>query len=216
LIRDILDLSALESGELRLSRQSADVLQIAAEVVKEVGIAAEKKGLTLDLLGSPAEAHVDPVRVRQIVSNLVGNAVKFTSKGSVGVFVSKDVEQVTITVTDTGPGIAAAEQAAIFEEYQQVGDPKKRTAGTGLGLAITRRLVKMHGGRIELVSALGEGSKFSVILPIESAEEEAAPSRPSGFHSEPRSKEKNPLPQTSDVRTLRGLVPPARDKGERS
>ncbi|MDX2051354.1 MAG: HAMP domain-containing sensor histidine kinase [Polyangiaceae bacterium] len=165
LIDDILDLSALESGELRLSRQDSDVYTIAAEVVKELQAAAAKKGLALVLLGSTATARVDPRRVRQILTNIVGNAVKFTSGGHVVVSVEPRDAYVGLLVTDTGPGIPRSEQESIFEEYRQSGEVSTQRVGTGLGLAITRRLVQMHGGSIGLQSELGVGSSFAVLLP---------------------------------------------------
>jgi signal transduction histidine kinase len=167
LIDDILDLSALESGELKLDRQAINVLGVAVDVVREAKVNAQWKPLLVKLSGEPTVAWVDPRRLRQILSNVVGNAVKFTSQGSVLVHVEERDGKVTMTVTDTGPGIAAAEQAAIFEEYRQGATGLSRRVGSGLGLAITRRLVSMHGGSIELESKLGEGSRFSIVLPCQ-------------------------------------------------
>src|SRR5690606_4503478 len=112
-----------------------------------------------------AIAWSDPIRVRQIIGNLVSNAVKFTQRGYVEVRVGRDGEEAMITVEDTGPGIARGDQGAIFEDFSQVGDLKARGAGTGLGLAITRRLVRMHGGRVSLESQIGKGAKFTIWLP---------------------------------------------------
>ncbi len=168
LIDDILELSALESGELRLSAQSVDVFAIASEVVREAQATAQSMPLQVQLLGEPTTAWADARRVRQILGNVVSNAVKFTEQGSVVVRVSSPrAEAALVTVTDTGPGIAPEEQAAIFEEYRQTGERKLRQAGTGLGLAITRRLVKMHHGAIWVDSQLGAGSCFSIALPSE-------------------------------------------------
>src|SRR6185503_10561447 len=114
----------------------------------------------------------DARRVRQILGNVVGNAVKFTSEGSVQIWVEPRGRFVAVIVTDTGPGIAPDEQAAIFEEYRQSGDINVRRIGTGLGLAITRRLVQMHGGFIEVESELGRGSRFTIVLPSEPPEGE--------------------------------------------
>ncbi len=165
LIGDILDLSALESGELRLNRGLTDVRAIAAEVVREAEASAQGRPLDLDLHGDAEQAWVDPLRVRQIIGNLVGNAVKFTAEGRVGVTIEGRPRFVAILVEDTGPGIAPEEQAAIFDEYRQAGDASSRRAGTGLGLAITRRLVQMHGGYVELESEVGRGARFTVVLP---------------------------------------------------
>jgi signal transduction histidine kinase len=167
LIDDILDLSALESGELRLSSRMVDVLPIAQEVVREAGIAASEKGLALELTGKPAIAFADPRRVRQIIGNVVGNAIKFTSKGGVTVQVGPRDGGVSITIVDTGPGIAPKDHEAIFREFFQTGDVRRQRVGTGLGLAITRRLVQMHRGFIDLRSQLGRGSVFTVVLPAQ-------------------------------------------------
>lgn len=167
LIGDILDLSALESGELQLSRRHVDVFEIAEEVVREGRIAAQEKPLNVQLEGGRTTAFADPRRIRQILGNVVGNAIKFTSEGHVTVRVLARGRFAAVTVSDSGPGIAPEEQAAIFEEYRQAGDISARRVGTGLGLAITRRLVQMHGGFIEVQSDLGRGSRFTIVLPSE-------------------------------------------------
>jgi signal transduction histidine kinase len=166
LINDILDLSALETGRLNLQLRKTNLWTIAADVVRESRLTAESKDLTIELHGESVEAIADQLRVRQVLGNLVSNAVKFTSNGSVDVSVGKVGDHAALSVADTGPGIASEEQTAVFEEYRQAGDWQSRGAGTGLGLAITRRLVRMHGGRIELESRLGEGSRFTVMLPL--------------------------------------------------
>ncbi len=175
LIDDILDLSALESGELKLSVDQCNILQVASDVVKEAQGNAQTKALTVEITGEPVYAIADARRVRQVIGNLVSNAVKFTIEGSVRVDVRRRGAFATITVEDTGPGIAPDEQSAIFEEYQQAGDQTSRRKGTGLGLAITRRLIRMHRGFIELESELGKGSRFTVALPIEVSDTEARP-----------------------------------------
>jgi signal transduction histidine kinase len=167
LIDDVLDLSALESGELRLNVSRADLFEIAKQVVRELRITAETKGLELVLAGLPSVAYVDEHRVRQIIGNVIGNAVKYTEVGKVAVNVYAVDDEVSVRVQDTGPGIAEADHEAIFQEYWQSSDARTRRAGTGLGLAITRRLVEMHGGRIELESRLGRGSIFRIVLPTE-------------------------------------------------
>ncbi|HVZ33523.1 MAG TPA: HAMP domain-containing sensor histidine kinase [Polyangiaceae bacterium] len=166
LINDILDLSALETGRLNLQLKSTSLWNIALDVVRESRLAAEAKNLSIEVQGEAVEAVADQLRVRQVLGNLVSNAIKFTSQGGIVVDVAKTADHAILRVTDTGPGIAKEEQAAVFEEYRQSGDWQSRGAGSGLGLAITRRLVRMHGGRIELESKLGEGSRFSVLLPL--------------------------------------------------
>lgn len=165
LIDDILDLSALESGELRLHQELCDVYPIAAEVVREAQVTAARKQLEVVISGGRAIAFADKRRVRQIVDNIVGNAVKFTERGRVAVRVEPRDGGVSISVSDTGPGIAPEDREAIFQEYWQSKDERRRRVGTGLGLAITRRLVQMHRGFIDLRSELGKGSTFTVVLP---------------------------------------------------
>ncbi len=186
LIDDILDLSALESGELRLSSRMIDVYPIAQEVVREAGIAASAKGLALELSGKPAMAYADPRRVRQIIGNVVGNAIKFTSMGSVTVRVDPRDGGVSIAIADTGPGIASKDHEAIFREFFQTGDVRRQRVGTGLGLAITRRLVQMHRGFIDLRSQLGRGSLFTVVLPSQAPPEPVPSDPPPPVKSRPR------------------------------
>jgi signal transduction histidine kinase len=112
--------------------------------------------------------------VRQILENLVGNAIKFTQEGTVEVSVKLKSDYVVMEVADTGPGIPEDDQAAIFEEYRQTTAAQRARTGAGLGLAITRRLVRMHGGKIELASEVGRGSTFTVSLPVQPPGHEGA------------------------------------------
>lgn len=165
LIDDILELSALETGTLQLSRSPVNVHQVAEEVVREATATVANKPLTLDVEGKPGlYAFADKRRVRQILTNLVSNATKFTMRGSVTVRIDERGSFVVLTVKDTGPGIPREQTAAIFEEYRQLGDARSR-GGTGLGLALTKRLVLMHGGTIEVTSEMDRGSTFTVTLP---------------------------------------------------
>ncbi len=171
LIDDILALSALESGEFSLSREQVDIAQIAFDVVEEARITATQKGLTI-LLDTPHDpeattAYADKRRMRQVLSNVIGNAIKFTSQGTVGLKVFRNEEDIVITVSDTGPGIAEAQLDAIFEEFRQAESNNSQQTGTGLGLSICRRLVQMHGGTIHAKSILGTGSTFTIHLPVE-------------------------------------------------
>jgi signal transduction histidine kinase len=173
LINDILEFSAIESGTLKLQRSRVDLLQIARDVVREAAVIVGDKPISLRLEpdgqdgqeAPPVYARADPRRVRQILTNLVGNAIKFTQQGEVVVTATRDGYHACIRVRDTGPGISPAERAVIFEEYKQAGEERARRRGTGLGLAIARRLVLMHGGTIRVESELGMGSTFFVSLP---------------------------------------------------
>jgi signal transduction histidine kinase len=167
LINDILEFSAIESGQLKLSRTQVDLALVANEVVRESQGLLGEKPITLKMHGETGIiADADARRVRQILTNLVGNAIKFTTQGSVFVVVGKQGSYATMSVTDTGPGISPAERAVIFEEYKQAGEERAKRRGTGLGLAIARRLVLLHGGTIHVESELGRGSTFRVLLPL--------------------------------------------------
>ncbi|WP_437333626.1 sensor histidine kinase [Sorangium sp. So ce394] len=167
LIDDILDLSALETGKLQLSRRAVNLRVLVDQVMREASAAARDKPIQLRVTGEHGLlAHADPRRVRQILTNLVSNAVKFTARGSVAVHIAARGRYATIAVQDTGPGIPPEETSAVFEEYRQTGDVRSRRAGTGLGLSIARRLVMMHGGTIQLESELGRGSTFTITLPL--------------------------------------------------
>lgn len=175
LINDILEFSALESGQLRLSRGRVDVFALASEIMREARGLVGEKPLVVRLEGEPLAARVDGRRVRQILGNLVNNAIKFTQHGEVVVRIRRRGENVALSVSDTGPGISRHDRDVIFEEYQQARGEERRRRGTGLGLAITRRLVMLHHGSIEVDSELGRGSTFTVLLPI--GDIDAAPSR---------------------------------------
>jgi signal transduction histidine kinase len=166
LINDILEFSALESGQLRLTRGRVDLFSLANEVVREARGLVGDRQLTVRIEGEPLMARVDGRRVRQILGNLVNNAIKFTQQGEVVVIVRREGVQAAFLVSDTGPGISAQERAVIFEEYKQARSERMRRRGTGLGLAIARRLVALHRGSISVESELGHGATFKVLLPI--------------------------------------------------
>ncbi|MCS6898304.1 MAG: HAMP domain-containing sensor histidine kinase [Myxococcales bacterium] len=168
LIDDILDLSAMETGSLRLSRRTVDLHDIAEQVLREAQPLVSGRQIKLELEGVPGiVAWADPRRVRQVLANLVGNAVKFTSEGYVKVRLSPGDGVAILEVIDTGPGIPEEDRSSVFLEYRQAGDASSRRKGTGLGLAIARRLVLAHEGEILLHSELGKGSVFRVTLPSE-------------------------------------------------
>lgn len=166
LINDILEYSAIESGQLKLSKSRVDLAAVAWEVVREAAGVVGARPVSVRIEGEGGVyARADQKRVRQVLTNLVGNAVKFTQKGEVVVEVGREGRYARLSVRDTGPGISQQERAVIFQEYKQTKEERARRRGTGLGLAITRRLVLMHGGRIDLESEVGRGSTFRVLLP---------------------------------------------------
>jgi signal transduction histidine kinase len=169
LINDVLDLSKIEAGQLILSLADYSIKDVVHNVYGAVESLATSKKLALKVL-LPKElpaAYGDERRLTQVLLNLVGNAIKFTDTGEVGIRTSVAGGSFTVAVHDTGPGIAERDQAKIFEEFQQADSSiTKQKGGTGLGLAIAKRIIEMHGGRLWVESKVGEGSTFSFTVPI--------------------------------------------------
>jgi signal transduction histidine kinase/DNA-binding response OmpR family regulator len=175
LINEILDLARIEAGRLELKPMAVDLPGLLRDIASTMRPLAEPKGLRLEVT-APDDLHVtaDPNRMRQIVFNLVSNAIKFTDEGGrVTIAAEADGDEACLSVVDTGRGIAPDELARIFEAFEQ-GTGGREVGGTGLGLALTRRLVEAHGGRIEVASELGFGSRFTVRLPRPSEQPEAS------------------------------------------
>jgi signal transduction histidine kinase len=146
-------------------------------VVTESVLAADQKGIYLELTElspRPIVAFVDRRRLRQIIQNVVSNAVKFTLQGGVVVTVGRESDDVVISVSDTGPGIKKEALDNIWNEFSQAGDTRSERQGTGLGLAITRRLVQMHGGTVKVESTVGQGSTFTIRLPADARKERSS------------------------------------------
>jgi signal transduction histidine kinase/dihydroneopterin aldolase len=179
LINDVLDLAKIEAGQLTLTIEDYALPEVVCSVVTATEPLATAKGLkfTTDVQDNMPMAHGDARRVSQVLLNLVGNAIKFTDQGEVGITASLANGQFALEVRDTGPGIADADQERIFGEFQQIDNSSTRKkGGTGLGLAISKRMVEIQGGMISVESTLGQGSTFRVVLPVhvEPALEEAA------------------------------------------
>ncbi len=186
LINDILDLSKLESGNLDLETIDFDVVQTVESVTELLGVRADAKGIEIgSFLASDVAAKLrgDPGRLRQILLNLAGNAIKFTDTGSVCIEVSPvaspvsgagDGQVLRFEVTDTGVGIPLAAQEKLFDKFTQAdASVTRKFGGTGLGLAISKRLVAAMGGEIGVASAPGAGSVFSFTVPFEAAQSDA-------------------------------------------
>ncbi len=171
LISDILDLSKIEAGRMELSFEDLSVRGIFAEVVSALRPLAEKKTQTLSALADPGLAvHADATRFKQILMNLVGNAIKFTPEGGRIELAAQQLErQVKVQVRDNGPGIPPDEQKRIFDAFYRLRKSGDGVEGTGLGLAITESLVKLQGGTLGLESIPGSGSCFYFSLPVASA-----------------------------------------------
>jgi two-component system, NarL family, sensor histidine kinase BarA len=175
LINDILDLAKIEAGKMQVRLVEFSSYDVCEGLLTMFRPLAEKKNI--DLRGSMAPGipllHQDVVKFQQILSNLLSNAIKFTPEGGrVMLKVETDLAQITLTVSDTGVGIAAEEQELVFEKFRQASNPMTREyAGTGLGLSIVRELAKLLGGDVKLQSELGRGSTFTVRLPLHLSEE---------------------------------------------
>ncbi|HEX6038782.1 hybrid sensor histidine kinase/response regulator [Longimicrobium sp.] len=166
LVNDVLDISKLEAGKLEIFPEPTELGLLLREVASTVELQARDKALDLVLdLAGPVTVVTDPGRVRQIVLNLLSNAVKFTDQGSVRVILGSYGRWAEVCVEDTGPGIAPEDQERVFQEFEQTRGAAGR-GGTGLGLPISRRLAGLLGGSLTLRSTPGEGSVFTLRLPL--------------------------------------------------
>ena len=169
LINDVLDLSKIEAGQLVLELSEYCVQDIAQTVRSTLEpLAADKKlAFKLELAPELPAGHGDGRRLTQVLINLVGNAIKFTDAGEVAIKAEANNGAFYVSVRDTGPGISAADQAKLFQEFQQADNAiTKKKGGTGLGLAISKRIIEMHGGKIWVESQPGQGSTFAFSLPV--------------------------------------------------
>ncbi|MBC8098408.1 MAG: PAS domain-containing protein, partial [Armatimonadetes bacterium] len=170
IINEILDLAKIEAGQMQLDRKQVDLTEYVTDVIKTAQGLVKSKPVEIIIQPDSVVPFVsaDPVRLKQVLWNLVSNAVKFTERGTVTVaFGRADDHNVYIKVMDSGIGISDEGQKLIFERFSQVdGSSTRRAGGTGLGLTITRQLVQMHGGEIVVESELGKGSVFSFTLPV--------------------------------------------------
>jgi signal transduction histidine kinase len=169
LINDVLDLSKIEAGQLVLELSDYCVQDIAQTVRSTLEpLAADKKlAFKLELAPDLPPGHGDGRRLTQVLINLVGNAIKFTDAGEVAIKAEANNGAFYVAVRDTGPGISAADQANLFQEFQQADNAiTRKKGGTGLGLAISKRIIEMHGGKIWVESQLGQGSTFAFSLPV--------------------------------------------------
>jgi signal transduction histidine kinase len=169
LINAVLDLSKIEAGQLVLSLADYSMQDVVQIVFTSVESLSAEKQLTLDITVPPdlPLGRGDEQRISQVLLNLVGNAIKFTEDGEVGVQVTAADGAFTVAVSDTGAGISEADQQKIFEEFQQADTSSTRKqGGTGLGLSIAKRIIEMHGGRMWVESSLGKGSTFWFTLPV--------------------------------------------------
>ena len=180
LINAVLDLSKIEAGQFTLDLADYSLQNVAQTVYNAVEPLALDKKLVFKAEVQPdlPPGHGDERRLTQVLLNLVGNAIKFTDAGEVVIKAGASDGTFNLAVRDTGPGISAADQAKLFQEFQQADNSMTRKKeGTGLGLAISKRIIEMHGGRIWMESQVGQGSTFFVMLPVQAQAQTKPPSK---------------------------------------
>lgn len=180
LINDILDLSKIEAGRITLKESGFSLKNLLNDIRIMFSLRAEEKRLLLEIESDqtmPEFVSADEAKIRQIVINLVGNAMKFTDNGSIRIKVRSEIRnskndndarttELIVSVTDTGKGISKVEQDLIFNAFEQSRDPSQKPGGTGLGLTISRRLAEIMGGTLSVESELGQGSTFTLQIPV--------------------------------------------------
>ena len=177
LINDVLEISRYDDGKTPLNLRSCNLRSLIGNVADTLEIAAAQKDLTLIYQGddAPQEIYTDSLKLQQIATNLIGNAIRYTDSGTVTVICSaQDEDRWSLTVADTGIGIDPKSRAQIFEPYFRVTNQlSDRENSTGLGLAIVEKLVTLLQGRVSVDSQLGEGSTFTVVFPMTLAQAES-------------------------------------------
>ncbi len=216
LINDILDLSKVEAGKLEVFPEPTNLKSLIDEVGRIFMVSAIKKGIDLNIViddNFPYYVDIDETRVRQILFNLIGNAIKFTEKGRVDVTLQQSISHdndkvdIQIIISDTGIGIPKNEHEAVFETFkQQEGQSTKKFQGTGLGLTITKRLVELMDGKIWVESELGEGSQFYVKIDNVTISKDVVDENISGFNIRDYSFENITILLVDDVELNRKLV----------
>lgn len=168
LVEELMDMTRIESGGLRLERRTVDSMELAARVVKTFEGPFAEKGLVLflDESGGECTGTFDPQRIEQVLTNLIENALKFTEQGRVSVRIERDPSNVVFSIKDSGPGIPTELHQKVFEKFFSLDDqPREGRQGVGLGLAISKGIVEAHGGRIWINSRRGTGATFSFEIP---------------------------------------------------
>jgi signal transduction histidine kinase len=165
LVESLLDVTRITANCLKLAREPVDLAEVAAKMVSHAGILARQAETELILHADSVVGDWDGFRIETVISNLLSNAIKFGGGKPVEVYVSSDGQLARLSVTDHGAGISPTDQARIFEKFERA-VPERHYGGFGLGLWITRQIVEAHGGTIRVASVPGEGSTFTVELPL--------------------------------------------------
>ncbi len=168
LITDIIDLSKIEAGKIEITPAEFNLVKVVREVAALSGPAAERKNLVISVDGpEKVGTKSDERRIRQVLVNLVGNAVKFTEQGEVRIAVAVEDGTAVVRVRDTGPGIRAEDMNRLFKFFSQIPSADLRVhEGTGLGLYLSKKLMQLLGGDVTAVSEIGTGSVFTMTLPL--------------------------------------------------
>ena len=175
LVEDLLNVSRLQQGRIKIDSKNIDMIPIVTEAVANLQSTAKEKRLELKFENKNEQvmAHADPERVRQIVVNVIGNALKYTEKGSVTVSISKDPKTILVKVKDTGIGMSAEDQQRLFEKFYRVINKKTQNiVGTGLGLWLTREILELMDGKIFIDSIENVGTQVTISLPFANDEVE--------------------------------------------
>ncbi|HET8869719.1 MAG TPA: ATP-binding protein, partial [Aquabacterium sp.] len=198
-VNDILDFSKIEAGKLHIELLPVEIRELIERVVAQVRDRAQLKQLQLNVridASIPLYVETDPLRLEQVLLNLLTNAIKFTQIGSVTIDVRRDGKDLKLTIEDTGIGMDSQQVAGLFSPFTQAdSSTTRRFGGTGLGLSISKRLIELLGGRIHVASAPGAGSRFEITLPL--SESAAAPPSAEGLSAT--------LPARSRLGRLQGI-----------
>jgi two-component system, OmpR family, sensor histidine kinase MtrB len=182
MVGDFLEIGRIEAGQLELKLVPADARELVEQVVDLFEAAWQQHQLELELPERPLLVRCDPLRIEQVVTNLISNALKYSPPGtSIGVALTEQEQQAVLRVVDHGIGITEEDRHKLFEPFSRVGLSKETVPGVGLGLFIVRRIVEAHGGSVEVESAFGQGSTFRIRLPLA----DAAPAREQPAHGRP-------------------------------
>lgn len=218
LIDEILDLSKIEAGQMKLDFQDVAVTDVTDELQALFGLLAKEKGLDFAITVAPdvpSLIETDRMRLGQVLKNLLSNALKFTAAGRIGLSISRQAPGAGVlcfSVSDTGIGIPLEKQPLVFEAFQQAdGSTKRKYGGTGLGLSISRELAKLLGGDLTLKSTVGEGSEFTLRLPLTNDATVAPPAQPiqPAFPAPATPPPAESTPAQADRRYISPIIPEA-------